>query len=81
MVQKGLLPPQAYLPTFGQNNPAMQMPMQPGQGAPNLPPGSAVNPSPQPGGDQTGAEPPAPTSQPAEAVQGKQLLGSIPLNK
>lgn len=84
MVQKGLLPPQAYLPAFGQDNPAMQMPQAMGQGAPNLPQNGVgdqdIN-SLGAKGDQTGDEPPTPTSQPAEAIQGKQLLGAIPLNK
>lgn len=72
MVQKGTLPPQAYLPNFGQGNPAMQMPMQPQQGAP----GASVNP---PGGVEVNSGGKAGTPETPEASKSKQLLDSVPI--
>lgn len=84
MVQKGQIPPQAYLPTF-QQPPMMgmpgQVPPQPGQGV--EPPGrddpgvggAPVNPI--GGADQSTPPPPGSTGSVEE--QGKQLLDSVPI--
>lgn len=70
LVQKGALPPQAYIPNFGQQNgtQGVALPPAPGVGGP------AVNPvgPPTPGG------PAAPTSAPAVASESKQLIQSVP---
>lgn len=81
MVQKGQLPPQAYIPTFqiaGQPAPPMGMPPQGGQ-VPGVPGQGGV-------GDQNintiGTDKADVTDQPATASpeqQGKQLLESVPI--
>lgn len=83
-VQKGLLPPQAYIPNFMQDQQAQgiippMMPMQ-GQGAPNLPEhgvgDASVNPL---DGSKPSEGPPPLDSAPAVNGQSKQLLESVPL--
>lgn len=86
MVQKGQLPPTAYIPTFGQQNPVVQqmtaqaqqmqqggVPNTPGPGGPG---GPAVNSPTSQGIDNL-----PPTAQSPEAVQAqsKQLLQSTPI--
>ena len=80
MVQKGQLPPQAYLPNFMQGNP-MQPPMPQGGGAPQVPGPGGVGGAPvNPIGPATpNPEAPAPASQAAEQIQSKQLLDSVPI--
>lgn len=80
MVQKGQLPPTAYIPTFGQQNPAVMQAMQAqqmmqmgAQGAPNLPPSG----SPADNQAQAGVQN-APQPESAQA-QGKQLIQSTPI--
>lgn len=80
MVQKGQLPPQAYIPNFGQNNPALAQAQAMGMNNPNLPQnvpgpggvgGPAVSPLTQKGVENN----PAPES---VGAQSKQLIQSIP---
>jgi hypothetical protein len=78
MVQKGQLPPQAYIPSFGQQNPAVQQVQQQQALAQQGVGGPAVNPL-QGAGEGMGAETPPPQSPEAVQGQSKQLLGSIPL--
>ena len=89
MVQKGQLPPEAYIPNWQVNPQAQQvmqqqaMAQQQAQGAPGAPQspgdvgGPAVNTLDHPGADENLP----PTAQSPEAVQAqsKQLLGQIPL--
>lgn len=75
MVQKGTLPPTAYIPTFMQE----QQPQAQGMN-PALPPtsgvgGEAVNPI----GPNTPAPAPAPGTQTAVQAESKQLLNSVPV--
>lgn len=81
MVQKGQLPPQAYLPDFGQQNPAIQQ--QQAMGGGGMPPplgvgGPAVNPvgPATPGPQQVN---PAPTSPQAAQNESQQLIQQIPI--
>lgn len=68
LVQKGVLPPNAYLPSFQLPG---QAPMQtPGVGGP------AVNPL---EGPNTGEQGPPPASPAAEAQQSQQLLSQVPI--
>lgn len=67
LVQKGVLPPQAYIPDFEVGQPAGALPQQ-GVG------GTPVNPI----GPNT-PNPVTPTSQPAVQEQGKELLDSVPI--
>lgn len=70
LVQKGVLPPQAYIPSFGQNNPAAALP-QAGVGGP------AVNPV----GPNTPPPAPAPASPGAVGAESKQLIREVPIQK
>lgn len=88
MVQKGQLPPQAYIPTFGQQNPAIQQQMAQQQmaqmggapGAPQVPgPGGVGGVAVNPVGPATPGPAPAPDTQSAEGAQSKQLLDSVPV--
>lgn len=69
MLQKGLVPPQAYLPSF-------QVPAQ--GGLPQIPGvgGPAVNPLPE---GQNEGQAPGPQSTEAVSAQSKQLLNSVPI--
>ncbi len=70
LLQKGAIPPQAYLPNF-QLNAQTQLPTeQAGTGT------SAIN---APTGGETGQTPPEATSQGAIGQESKQLLGAIPV--
>jgi len=73
MVQKGQLPPQAYIPTFGQQNPAIQQAQMMQMNQANLPQSG----SPADNQAQKGTE----NNQPPESVaqQGRQLIQSTPL--
>ena len=89
MVQKGQLPPQAYLPTFGQQNPAVQQAQMMGQGGVPQTAGATGVPGPGGVGDQnvntlgTNQDNVAPDqgqgAQPPEQVASKQLLDSVPV--
>lgn len=80
MVQKGQLPPQAYIPTFGQQNPAIQQAQMAQMNQPNLPQQgvgtNAVNSETNKGNVDL-----PPTAQSPEAVQAqsKQIIQSIPI--
>ena len=67
MVQKGAVPPEAYLPNFNQG----QVPLTPPQGVG----GPAVNPLPE--GANAGIQPPQLGSQEAVQAQSQQLLNSV----
>lgn len=72
LVQKGAVPPQAYLPTFQMAN-MPQAPLlgeQPGTGGPAVSP-PPNSPLPQPNA-------PAPNSPPAVEAQGQELIHSVP---
>ncbi len=69
MLQKGAIPPQAYLPSF-------QVGAQTGLPQPQGVGGPAVNPLPE--GQSTGVQAPAPQSQEAVGEESKQLLRSVP---
>lgn len=82
MVQKGQLPPQAYLPNFQLPEQAQQMMQQQAMQQGALPQGQgtggpAVNQLNHPGGDEN--VPPTAQSPEAVQLQSKQLLGSVPL--
>lgn len=70
LVQKGVLPPQAYIPSFGQQN-GMTGALPPAQGVG----GPAVNPI---GPATPPAQAPAPDSPAAVASESKQLIQSVP---
>lgn len=70
MLQKGAIPPEAYLPTFQMNAPVQLPTTQPGTGD------SDIN---APTGGETGVTPPELTSQGAVGAESKQLLGAVPL--
>ena len=78
MVQKGQLPPEAYIPTF-QLPPQAQQAIQQQQAQQKPPGGIEVN-----SGGQAGTPeptPPAPTSTQAQQAQSKQLIESVPLQR
>ena len=72
MLQKGVIQPQQYLPSFQVATMPQPLPTQePGTGGPAV--------SPPPNSPQPGAQPPAPQSPPAVEAQSQQLLGAIPI--
>jgi hypothetical protein len=74
LLQKGLIAPNQYLPSFQIPPPQAQQggtPPTPGTGGPAV--------SPPPNSPQPGAQPPAPQSGPAIQEQSKALLQSVPL--
>lgn len=70
LVQKGVLPPQAYIPSFGQQNGMTgALPPAPGVGGPAVNPIGPATPS---------TQAPAPTSPPAVQSEASQLIKSVP---
>jgi len=70
MLQKGVIAPELYLPTFQIGGAPGQLPPPPGVG------GVAEN---DPTGGDTGQTPPPEASQDAVGAESKQLLGAVPL--